>query len=65
MEGGPTQLAVNRNGSQSSVIFVRFYHVGGGCDEVSGCNLLKLRITVQHVMQKARVVEKKKTHRNC
>ena len=34
-------------------------HVGGGCDGVFRCNSLKLRITVQPVMQKARVIEPK------
>ena len=42
-----------------SVIFVRFYHVGGGCGGGFCWNWLKLRITVQPVMQKARVVEPK------
>ena len=42
-----------------SVIFVRFYHVGGGCSGVFHHNLLKLRITAQPIIQKARVVEQK------
>ena len=40
-----------------SVIFVRFWHVGGGCGGVFCRNSLKLRITIQPVMQKARIVE--------
>ena len=39
------------------VIFVRFWHVGGGCGGVFCRNSLKLRITIQPVMQIARVVE--------
>ena len=45
------------------MIIVRFYHVGGGYGRVFCCNSLKLRITVQPVMQKSRVVEQK-TQRN-
>ena len=39
--------------------FVRFQHVGGGCGGVFCRNWLKLRITFQPSMQKARVVEQK------
>ena len=42
-----------------SVIFVRLKHVEGGCGGMFRQNLLKLRITVQPVMQKARVVDTK------
>ena len=39
--------------------FVRFKHVGDGCGGVFCRNWLKLRITFQPLMQKARVVEQK------
>ena len=45
------------------MIFVRFYHVGDGCGGVFCWNWLKLRVTVQLVMQKARVVEPKTQRR--
>ena len=41
----------------------RFWHVGGGRGGVFCWNWLKLRITVQPVMQKARVVEPKAERR--
>ena len=42
-----------------SLIFMRFYHVEGGCGGEFCCTLLKLKITVHPVMQKARVIEAK------